>query len=71
MKTHISTPMDASQFTWEPSMEGEVCAITVTHKFTKRTWRREFAEEEWPAVRESLLAEIERDLSTPVQEAST
>lgn len=57
--------MDAGNFTFEPSMDGDTCKMTVTHKFTKRVWERTFEEGEWPTVRTELLSAIEKDLSTP------
>lgn len=61
--------MDAGNFAFVPSMNGDRCKMTVTHKFTKRVWEREFDEDEWDAVRVELLGAIEKDLSTPKPEA--
>lgn len=67
----VNPALAADHFTWTPSIDPSTgkCHMVVVHKFTKREWRREFAENEWPAVRAELLTAIERDLTTPTKEA--
>lgn len=62
--------MDAGNFDFIPSMVGDRCKMTVVHKFTKREWVREFDEDDWDAVRAEILETIEKDLSTPKEEAA-
>lgn len=61
--------MNAEQFENEAHMEGDEMVVTITHKFTKRSWTTRAKEEEWPEKRAALLATIEQDL-TPIAEAS-
>ena len=56
----------ASEFDIEPSVEGETCRITLTHRATKKTWHWEGTEAEWEeAGRDKLLADIHASFNVP------
>lgn len=67
----LNGSMNAENFEFTPSMQGDRCKMHVRHKFTGRTWEREFDEGEWLTVRVELLATIQTDLETPAAEASS
>lgn len=58
--------MQAGNFDWNATLpDGKTLHVVVTHKLSQRTWERDATEESWPEVRLALLADIEKDLSTP------